>query len=400
MMDTFLDQVGARYMDANRRALTWMLDRPRLRDGLVNTKLNPLTLRDYGPDDAMRGPDYVYGWIQGRALEALVTHAAAFAPTDPEFARALEACARPIYHWLGARLALDGHIAFCYGPDDTPVFPNAEGEPQPQSREPDIFTYSDAFAAKGLVAAAHHFGLPEREAHLGYLREVIHAAEVGRFQIDEKRHLSHAAIAEQPHDFGPRMILLGAAALLRRLGLDDDARFAGRMITHILVHHLDPATGLLRNSPGSAQTNPGHAIEMVGFALDALGTEAHPATQAALVRILRQSYAAGRCGPGIAIVADVDTELPDPALLPWWTLPETIRAAALAYSLTGDADLLDIWQDADTAFFTDYWRDEPPIAYQSRNMDGPVDAVPATPDLDPGYHTGLSLLAAIRAVSV
>ena len=27
--------------------------------------------------------------------------------------------------------------------------------------------------------------------------------------------------------------------------------------------------------------------------------------------------------------------------------------------------------------------------------DGPADFVPATPDLDPGYHTGLSLLAAI-----
>ena len=29
-------------------------------------------------------------------------------------------------------------------------------------------------------------------------------------------------------------------------------------------------------------------------------------------------------------------------------------------------------------------------------VDGPIDHVPATPDLDPGYHTGLSLLAAIE----
>jgi hypothetical protein len=28
--------------------------------------------------------------------------------------------------------------------------------------------------------------------------------------------------------------------------------------------------------------------------------------------------------------------------------------------------------------------------------EGPIDYVPATPDLDPGYHTGLSLLAAIE----
>jgi len=29
-------------------------------------------------------------------------------------------------------------------------------------------------------------------------------------------------------------------------------------------------------------------------------------------------------------------------------------------------------------------------------IDGPVDIVPTTPDLDPGYHTGLSLLVALQ----
>jgi len=39
----------------------------------------------------------------------------------------------------------------------------------------------------------------------------------------------------------------------------------------------------------------------------------------------------------------------------------------------------------------------PPVAYQTMTKEGPIDWVPATPDLDPGYHTGLSLLAAIEA---
>ena len=36
------------------------------------------------------------------------------------------------------------------------------------------------------------------------------------------------------------------------------------------------------------------------------------------------------------------------------------------------------------------------MAYQTRAADGnPVDAIPATSDADPGYHTGLSLIDVI-----
>jgi hypothetical protein len=72
-----------------------------------------------------------------------------------------------------------------------------------------------------------------------------------------------------------------------------------------------------------------------------------------------------------------------------------MRSAALAFERTGSGAALDVWKAAHRAFFVAYWRGAPPIAYQCRTTDGPVDYVPATPDLDPGYHTGLSLLAAI-----
>jgi hypothetical protein len=83
---------------------------------------------------------------------------------------------------------------------------------------------------------------------------------------------------------------------------------------------------------------------------------------------------------------------------PWWSLPETIRAAAKGFARTKNAELLAIWHAAHEAFFTHYWRASPPLAYQTRNLDGPVDYVPATPDLDPAYHTGLSFLGAIEAI--
>ena len=84
-------------------------------------------------------------------------------------------------------------------------------------------------------------------------------------------------------------------------------------------------------------------------------------------------------------------------LCPWWSLPETFRSAALCHAYSRSDATLRIWQQAHGAFFSRYWRGQPAIAYQTMDKSGPVDFVPATPDLDPGYHTGLSLLGAIDA---
>ena len=86
--------------------------------------------------------------------------------------------------------------------------------------------------------------------------------------------------------------------------------------------------------------------------------------------------------------------------MPWWNLPETIRAAALCLVGTTDecerATCLRIWRDCHNAFRLFTRTDLHLMAYQTRTADGdPVDAIPATSDGDPGYHTGLSLIDVI-----
>jgi hypothetical protein len=56
-----------------------------------------------------------------------------------------------------------------------------------------------------------------------------------------------------------------------------------------------------------------------------------------------------------------------------------------------DPALRDWWSRVDDAFFTNFWQPKQGYAYQTLTPDGPADYVPATPDLDVGYHTGLSL---------
>ncbi|CDN52941.1 Hypothetical protein RG1141_CH05800 [Neorhizobium galegae bv. officinalis bv. officinalis str. HAMBI 1141] len=393
----FFDEARTTYAAANAGTLYWMLQRPMLGGGFLNTKQNSLTLKDYSSGDGIRGPDYTYGWIQGRGLEALVGHAEFFEDELPPLAKKLDAAGRRLYDLLAALQKPDGHAYFCYDRDMQAVYTDQSNVLHVQEKPALIYTYSDAFVAKGLVAAASRYGLPEIADHLVYFDRVITAIETGRFQMDERRPLSLDSLAAQSDDFGPRMILLGAAGMLKRAGHTAHLAFADRFIAHVIDRHYDAATGLLRNVPGEDNCNVGHGIEFVGFALDYLDDTADPALIDKLERIHVSSFKKGFVGPGITLTVSIKTGNAQSPYCPWWSLPETIRSAALAHERTGSAESLDVWKAAHAAFFEHYWRGTPPIAYQTMTRDGPVDFVPATPDLDPGYHTGLSLLAAIHA---
>jgi hypothetical protein len=392
----FMAEARDTYVAANAATLRWMLDRPALGRGFLNTKMNSITHADYGPADGQRGPAYTYGWIQGRGLEALATHAAYFATRDPAFAAALDERGRMLYAVLAEMQRSDGHAYFCYDADMSPICFDEAGRTSPQTTAGDVYTYSDAFVAKGLVAAAARYAPNDLRRQLDYLDGVIRAIEEDRFQMNESAPLSTEAAAAQPKDFGPRMILLGAAGLLARIGQRERAGFADRFIGHVLERHLDPSSGLLANVPGEDACNVGHAIEFVGFVLEFFGASAPTELVRTLQDLLSISFRAGFVKPGITLAVSMRTGAALRPYCPWWSLPETIRAAALCFGATGDSGALSIWREAHGAFFTHYWRGAPPIAYQTLTRTGPVDFVPATPDLDPGYHTGLSLLAAIE----
>jgi len=396
-MTEFFAAARQRYLASNAETLRWMLARPPLRGAFVNTKMNPLTLVDYADADGWRGPDHLYGWIQGRGLEAIVTHAAAFERENPALTTALDIAGRRLYAALDALRAADGHVYFCYDRDMRPI--RFEGEVfVPQTQPAELYSFSDTFAAKGLVAAAARYAPADLPRQLEALAKVIGAIEDNRFQIDEKVALSRAMRDAEPADFGPRMIMLSAGALLTRIGRRDLTGFADRFIGHVIDNYFDPASGLLRNVPGEDRCNVGHGIEFVGFALDYLERDADPELLRVLETILISSFDKGFVGPGVRLVVSAASGAPISPYCPWWALPETIRSAALCHERSHSAETLRVWKKADEVFFRDYWRPGTGIAYQCLTDDGPIDYVPATPDLDPGYHTGLSLLAAIDAI--
>lgn len=404
--DDFLAGAAERYVRDTREALEWLLERPVRgpvgADGrpepFVDTKIDPLTLRDYTASDGLRGPDHVYGWIQGRALEALCTHAALFEGRDAAFAARLDARSAALYECLLRTIPASGEAAFCRDGRGVAARTDARAG-EPQRREAGLRTYSDVFVAKGLVAAAARHARPDAlERHLAVLADCVAAIDEGRFLRDERGDIDHAALAAEGEEYGPRMILLGAAALLRRLGLEGRDDFSTRFVEHVLEHHLDPDSGLVADAPGGEVCNVGHGIELVGLALEAWGERAPPETVRRLGDLLVAHATAGFAGPGIALTVAVPSGRATSPYRPWWSLPETVRAAALAHEASGRDELLAIWRRADADYFERYRRETLPIAYQTLTAAGPVDHVPATPDLDPAYHTGLSLMGAVESL--
>lgn len=398
MTDQFPAATRAVYVDANRGTLAWLLDRPRQHAGFLDAKVNSITLQDFPASDRWRGPATTYGWIQGRGLEALVAHAEFFEAEDLAFADRLHQAGGALFAELQS--LHDRHEAafFAYDENLTPVIPDNEGRAVPQVTDSGLATYSDIFVLKGLIRAAQRYQPASLPKYLARMADTVTAIESGRFVMDEKQRLDQHALDAQEPEFGPRMIAMGAAAMLSRMGFADHAAFGDRFIDHILERHLDRSTGLLRDAEGGERANVGHAIEFAGFALEYLPAEAGQSLVEQVAALVPAAFNAGFAGPGLCLHVSLASQRPASPYFPWWSLPETIRAAALAYERTGSSVQMEAWQKAHDAFFRNYWRGKPALAYQTRTLEEPVDYVPATSDLDPGYHTGLSLLGAIEVL--
>ncbi|EIQ00429.1 N-acyl-D-glucosamine 2-epimerase [Opitutaceae bacterium TAV1] len=160
---------------------------------------------------------------------------------------------------------------------------------------------------------------------------------------------------------------------------------------------------------GRVWSDPGHATEFAGLAFAHLHETGvrDAALEARLRSVLRQNFANGFAGSGIVKSFDLRARRPINTDRPWWSLPETMRAAALG-ALTLDAaddGEAAVERRALESVFIQCWnafaghfvqRERGLLAVQCLDAEGRVArAIPATPDADPGYHTGLSLIGCL-----
>lgn len=402
----------------------------------IDTKLDLITGEDFPPDDPVRGPNAVYGWIQGRGLESLAGHCRWMRRHNlaPELRQRLERIAAEVLEvLLEIRARNAGRLSFFMTPEGDPFTLDEEGGIQElKLNEESSYGFSDLFSAKGMVAAARYLELGDAEAEaMDYCRRVDDAINEGRFVTDQisldpgnptgPRHGRH------PH--GAYMIQIGAAALLAEHRFPDSVEMGLRLIRHEMRTYvnLNGRVPRLREydfweavdddgrpfeEDGKILSDPGHVLEFIGLTLkftsavreNALA-DAEQLTEIAGVEdrmpaLLAHTFAGGfQPGPGgICKVFDLVSRAPANTDMPWWNLPETLRAAAYCFSIAPSTaqrqDALSIFAACHNAFTKHFVRpDLHLMAYQTRDESGRVaPVIPATADADPGYHTGLSII--------
>jgi len=407
--------------------------------GWIDTKIHLLSGRDFSEEEPIRGPRTVYGWIQGRGLEALVGHARWFRThlQGPQIKALLQQMDCMIRNILGrirsVRTRNSGHVFFYMTPQGQPFLLSRDGGMQIIRLGTDApYNFSDLFCAKGMLAAAEYLrdGEACREAE-EYCRAVDQAIWNETFRSDQQSPdpKNPAQPVADRFTHGPRMIQIGTAARLCECTHHPSyVDFGLRLVRHILdryvnlerrwpdlqeydfVEFLDPENHPYHQNV-EIVSDPGHALEFVGLSLKFLSTvrrmkiasEGQLRETAEVQRImpslLRHLFDYGfQDGPGgICKAFGLLQRRVLNAEMPWWSLPETMRAA-LFCSNVADVDekpaCLDTLAACHNAFIKHYVRpDLHLMAVQTRNANGEViDSIPATSDADPGYHTGLCLL--------
>jgi mannose/cellobiose epimerase-like protein (N-acyl-D-glucosamine 2-epimerase family) len=300
-------------------------------------------------------------------------------------------------------------------------------------------SYSDLFCAKGMYAAANLLADPAAVSEARAFCMTVYRDIMARaFRSDQPQPETGArAWVAGAFSHGPYMIALGMAALfaefepgpqaadlgltLARHILDAHVNLGGKWPTlrpYDLVEFGDAAGDPWADEAGRVISDPGHSLEFVGLFLKfsrAVGRYggATPAQQDALrgierlmPAILARAFANGfrlEVG-GIGKTVDLLTRRPVDDTMPWWSLPEAIRAALAAWRVAESDEsrrtCLETLARSHNAFVTHYVRPRIHLmAVKVRDGSGQVvDSVPAYPDADPGYHTALSLMDALELI--
>lgn len=403
---------AAALADATASVMRQVLARAGRRPPWIDTRIDTIDGGELPPDR----DDAVYAWIQGRAVEALCLHAPWFA------ARGEDTTARECLR-LAGRVALALEHARSAGGGRLRFRLRRDGSPLPAPADPSQCGFADLFHARGLAALA---ASDPHWAQLASQRraEILAALAQGRFVSDQEALDARNRVGEVPgrRSFGGAMIAVGLCALAVRSG-DVAAVAAGDdLVDGILTAHADlpqvppdtlcefiAADGAPWREAGEVLSDPGHACELVGLALWLVHEArrrraACPALEAripALGRILATTVALGFTGAGLVKHWSLSSRRAVNDDMPWWSLPETVRAAVLLRRIapaTADACGADAIRDRCAQAFVDGYIN--PAAHgwavQTLGADGrPVRRIPATPDADPGYHTGCCLIAAL-----
>jgi hypothetical protein len=380
-----------------------------------DTKFNPNT----GLDLSAESYQVVYPWLLGRGMESLLLHLDVLDSlhlTHDEKSRCREIFPQLVTNMAEAILTLmsryKGRCPFRV--DRSFALNPLNGN----LKAPDLNRVGegDLFCAKGLSTSA----TPAfRDVGVDMLDRIGRGVDRGLFELEAAR------VSGQGQSQSMHMLFQSVPRLLARGGVNEDIRErlckrSCQFMEFVLAHHWDPGTGRFseyidpQTLKGGEYLDPGHATEFVGLGLSAVavmetqGFGLDSARQGILLRakgemprLLIRVFRAGfnERWEGIFKAVNNRTGEVMDFDMPWWNLPETMRAALLAALATTEngirEECLAIYAKCHNAYFRHYLNpDMMYFPYQTRcGRTGKVlDSVPAIPEGDPLYHSNLSFL--------
>jgi len=397
--------------------------------GWIDMKFDPADGKERDTSEEFYRKDRVNGWIQGRGLESLTTHLR-WLGTLPGYdilkKNGLLSTAESLYAKLMASCfpesGLRGYFVM-----------NPSGEPIGPRPEEGKTTLSHLFILRGLMA---HAGYQEYSADLARivpaLRTAVDAAIRGEC-LNDQIGFSGNGVGNFPASrkgYEGQMISIGACELLfAHTRAEEDLARGVEVIRTTLAAYISKdiapgplmidaldREGLPLRENGHLTANPGHSIEFVGLALQFFRHAATIAAETALNPALMTGWddmagtlrdLALRCNAmgralhgGIVKSVDAETGMVLDGNCPWWSSFEAIRTFAELYTTERDQAGKQYCVDQ----MKSYLRCVEDIYLKPSSIGIPVQTVsiagtvvpiiPATPDIDPGYHTGMPLLDA------
>jgi mannose/cellobiose epimerase-like protein (N-acyl-D-glucosamine 2-epimerase family) len=409
----------------------------------IDTKYNLITGCDAAEDDPFCGKNAVYSWIQGRTLESLSILAGWLKNRfqDPDAfdlaCRTDKVIKSVLKSVLTAREKNNGHLYFCLSPSGQACIVEPEGSVRHVKLDKESpYNFSDLFCSKGIYAAACHLEDGQLiKTGRDYISEVERALWDGTFRTDQPQTdpLNPVGNKNGRNGYSPFMIQIGAICLLMEKEPDSETAERGiRLINYIMENYVNSRKQFKElekydfceyiDNSGSPYTQNGHILCDVGHVLEFVGLTLKFAslcrrftgisrrqlsrireTELMMPDIFIHNFNLGfndKTG-GIYKLFDLRSRRVYNPTMPWWSLPETIRAALLCFKLPLKAEQKNklnlIFTKSHNAFIKNYIDgNNYLLAYQTLDEDGlPVNVIPAVPDIDPNYHTGLSLLESI-----
>lgn len=383
----------------------------------IDMKFNPVNGENIYNRNKWYSKRMIYSWIQGRALETICEYLKFMEENE------VDLCSRDellkvgdsiyknlfplVSDWSKGNKSVS--IPFVFDCDlkqsgeDENVFP----------------TISDMFVFRGLALYA---SVRQKKNDINFLVQnlrYISKIAVNGNLINDQIDYNTGKFAFTPKNsigLEGNMLAIGASSILYRITDDKkDLEIGYNAIYDTITRHgfknengklfvVDYVKdgNVIFNKDGNLENNPGHTLEICGMGLQFLRENSKflvskknfNEIKETLINLAVYHFTNGLTPVGTVYLGiDINKKKPIKPISPWWSSFESLRTLSEVYFSNRDTKILELILNLKSNLIKTYLtKSKTKVPIQTVDDNGNIiETIPATADLDPGYHTSIPL---------